>query len=92
MRRSTPGSDRITWTTRSYHQWTIAPDTSLTLAQATEKAESLLHTAHRQLESEVPLRRFTERWDRFLTRQCRRPGRLSDALQTFNVRFRGTGL
>ncbi len=80
--------DRLTWTTRTYHQWTIAPDRSLTLATAVEKAEALLQSAvHRQLESEVPLGALLSGGIDSSLVSAAAQARLSDALQTFNVCF-----
>jgi asparagine synthase (glutamine-hydrolysing) len=46
----------VTWKTGSYHRWSITPDPSLTLEQATDRADALLAAAVRaQLESDVPL-------------------------------------
>jgi asparagine synthase (glutamine-hydrolysing) len=47
---------RISWKTRTYHQWTIAPDPTATLTQAVDRAEALVTAAvQSQLESDVPL-------------------------------------
>ena len=81
-------SGRITWTTRSYHQWAIVPDPSLTLAKAVEQAEALLYTAvQRQLESEVPLGALLSGGiDSSLVSTVAQAS-LTHVLQTFNVRF-----
>ncbi|MGQ0810214.1 MAG: asparagine synthase (glutamine-hydrolyzing) [Nitrospiraceae bacterium] len=46
----------VSWKTRSYHQWVINPDPTLTCAQAADRAGTLLTAAvQRQMESDVPL-------------------------------------
>jgi asparagine synthase (glutamine-hydrolysing) len=46
----------VSWNTRKYHRWTIAPDPEITLEQAIDKADALITKAvHRQMESDVPL-------------------------------------
>src|SRR5262245_28743998 len=50
------GADTVSWKTRTYHQWSIAPDLALTIDQATDRADALLTTAvRRQMESDVTL-------------------------------------
>src|SRR5262245_36851627 len=49
-------ADAVSWKTRTYHQWSIAPDLALTIDQATDRADALLTTAvRRQMESDVTL-------------------------------------
>jgi asparagine synthase (glutamine-hydrolysing) len=78
----------VTWKARTYHQWVIAPDPTLTLTQATERADALLTAAvQRQLESDVPLGALLSGGiDSSLVSAAAQPG-LSHHLQTFNVRF-----
>src|SRR5262245_33903615 len=48
--------ERLSWTTRIYHHWSIAPDPTLTLEKATDRVDALLTNAVRcQMESDVPL-------------------------------------
>jgi asparagine synthase (glutamine-hydrolysing) len=48
--------DRISLKTQIYHKWSITPDPELTLAGATDRAETLISSAVRgQMESDVPL-------------------------------------
>lgn len=50
------GAHGLSWKTRMYHRWAIAPDFGLTLDQATDRAEALVTAAvRRQMESDVPL-------------------------------------
>jgi asparagine synthase (glutamine-hydrolysing) len=49
-------ADRVSWTTRTYHRWSITPDPALTLEKATDRVDALLTNAVRcQMESDVPL-------------------------------------
>jgi asparagine synthase (glutamine-hydrolysing) len=79
---------RVSWETRIYHQWVIAPDPALTLTQAMERADALLTAAvHRQLESDVPLGALLSGGiDSSLVSAAAQPA-LSRGLRTFNVRF-----
>jgi len=46
----------VSWKTRRFQQWTITPDPGITLAQAIDRADTLIAEAvHRQMESDVPL-------------------------------------
>jgi asparagine synthase (glutamine-hydrolysing) len=79
---------KVHWKTRQYHRWSIAPDLALTLAEATDRAASLLTTAvRRQLESDVPLGALLSGGiDSSLVSAAAQSG-LTDRLRTFNVRF-----
>lgn len=49
-------AQEISWKVHSYHRWTIAPDPSITLGYAVDKAEELINDGvRRQLESDVPI-------------------------------------
>jgi asparagine synthase (glutamine-hydrolysing) len=46
----------VSWKTRTYHQWAITPDPTITLDQAVDRADALVTAAvRRQIESDVPL-------------------------------------
>jgi asparagine synthase (glutamine-hydrolysing) len=46
----------VSWKARTYFRWVLAPNPSLTLNEATQKADELIHAAvGRQMESDVPL-------------------------------------
>jgi asparagine synthase (glutamine-hydrolysing) len=48
--------DQVHCKIQTFHHWTIAPDSRLTLSQAAKRAEELVTGAvHRQMESDVPL-------------------------------------
>ncbi len=78
----------IVWHVRRYHTWTIAPDSSLTLNQAVDRAEELVIAAvERQLESDVPLGALLSGGiDSSLVSAAagNPPG---EGVRTFNVRF-----
>lgn len=79
---------QISWKTRFYHHWHIAPNHNLTLDQAAEQAGELLTRAvHRQMESEVPLGAFLSGGiDSSLVSEAAQVASQGQ-LQTFNVRF-----
>jgi asparagine synthase (glutamine-hydrolysing) len=78
----------VSWETRVYHQWTIAPDTELTRTQAVDQAEALLSTAVcRQLESDVPLGALLSGGIDSSLVSAAAQASLGGGLQTFNVRF-----
>ncbi len=83
------GEDRrITWATRAYHVWTIAPDPSLELDQVVDRADALVDAAvQRQLESDVPMGALLSGGiDSSLVSMFAQRS-LPDGLRTFNVRF-----
>jgi len=46
----------VSWKTRTYHRWAIAPNPEMTLAEAADRADALVTAAvRRQMESDVPL-------------------------------------
>jgi len=46
----------VSWKTRTYQRWAITPDPEITLAQAVDRADTLIAEAvRRQMESDVPL-------------------------------------
>ncbi len=79
---------RVTWQVSQYHQWTIAPDPTMTLEGAVERTEELIATAvRRQLESDVPLGSLLSGGiDSSLVSVAAQKA-LGGGLQTFNVRF-----
>jgi len=78
----------ISWRTRTYHQWGIAPNLHLTLAQATEQADALVTAAvRRQLESDVPLGALLSGGIDSSLVSVAAQTVLNGGLHTFNVRF-----
>ena len=81
-------SHRLTWNTRLYHRWTIAPDPSITLPEATERTEALVANAvRRQMESDVPLGALLSGGIDSSLVSVAAQDELNGALQSFNVRF-----
>jgi asparagine synthase (glutamine-hydrolysing) len=79
---------RVTRQVSSYHQWTIAPDPTLTLEGAVERVEELIATAvRRQLESDVPLGALLSGGIDSSLVSVAAQAALGGGLQTFNVRF-----
>ncbi len=85
-------ADRLSWTTRIYHRWSITPDFGLTLDQATDRVDELLTNAvQSQLESDVPLGTLLSGGiDSSLVSAAAQKA-LNGGLQTFNVRFSENG-
>jgi asparagine synthase (glutamine-hydrolysing) len=81
-------ADAVSWKTRTYHQWAIAPDPSLTLAKAANLAEALVTTGvRRQLESDVPLGALLSGGIDSSLVSVAAQAALDSELRTFNVRF-----
>ena len=78
----------ISWRASLYHRWTIAPDDSMTLGEALERADALVTAAvRRQLESDVPLGALLSGGiDSSLVSAAAQTA-LEGNLRTFNVRF-----
>src|SRR5262249_534730 len=84
--------DGVSWKTRAYHRWSIAPDLALTLDQATDRADELLTTAvHRQMESDVPLGTLLSGGIDSSLVSVAAQSALNGGLRTFNVRFSENG-
>ena len=78
----------ISWKTRKYHAWTIAPDLGMSLAQATDRAAELVTAAvERQMESEVPLGSLLSGGIDSSLISAAAQKALHGELRTFNVRF-----
>jgi asparagine synthase (glutamine-hydrolysing) len=78
----------VSWRTRRYHRWTVAPDPTIRMAQAAEKAGALVAAAvEHQLESDVPLGCLLSGGiDSSLVSVAAQKA-LGGGLRTFNVRF-----
>jgi len=82
----------LSWTTRSYHRWSINPDPALTLKQATDRGDALLTNAvRRQIESDVPLGTLLSGGIDSSLVSAAAQNALNDGLRTFNVRFSENG-
>jgi asparagine synthase (glutamine-hydrolysing) len=80
--------DRVSWKTKIYHRWRLAPDPTISLDQAVERADELLTTAvRRQLESEVPLGSLLSGGIDSSLVSAAAQAALNGGLRTFNVKF-----
>jgi asparagine synthase (glutamine-hydrolysing) len=78
----------VSWKTQSYHRWAITSDPTITLHQATDRAEALLTAAVRQqLESDVPLGALLSGGIDSSLVSAAAQEVMSGGLRTFNVRF-----
>jgi len=78
----------VTYNLRSYNQWAITPDPSLTLSEATKQADALITNGVRQqMESDVPLGTLLSGGIDSSLVSCAAQEALEGRLQTFNVRF-----
>jgi asparagine synthase (glutamine-hydrolysing) len=78
----------VSYKIRTYHQWAMTPDHTLTLDQAADRAEALVMAAVRpQLESDVPLGAFLSGGIDSSLVSVAAQAALSSGLRTFNVRF-----
>jgi asparagine synthase (glutamine-hydrolysing) len=79
---------RLRWKTRSYHTWTVAPEPTITLAQAADRADALIMAAtQRQMESDVPLAALLSGGIDSSLVSIAAQTALKGGLRTFNVRF-----
>ena len=80
--------DRVSWKTKIYHRWRLAPDPTMSLDQAVERADELLTTAvRRQMESEVPLGSLLSGGIDSSLVSAAAQAALAGGLRTFNVKF-----
>ena len=81
-------SGKVCWKARKYHQWSIAPDFTLTLEQAADRAAALLTSAvRRQMESDVPLGTLLSGGIDSSLVSAAAQHASNGELRTFNVRF-----
>jgi asparagine synthase (glutamine-hydrolysing) len=80
--------DRVSWKTKVYHRWRLAPDPTMSLDQAVERADNLLTSAvQRQMESEVPLGSLLSGGIDSSLVSAAAQAALAGGLRTFNVKF-----
>jgi asparagine synthase (glutamine-hydrolysing) len=80
--------DNVCYNTRAFHRWTLAPDLTLTLHEATERADVLLTNAvRRQMESDVPLGTLLSGGIDSSLVSAAAQSALGHKLRTYNVRF-----
>ena len=78
----------ISWRSKLYYRWAIAPDPVLNLAAATDRTDTLLAAAvHRQIESDVPLGSLLSGGIDSSLVSAAAQAALRGGLRTFNVRF-----
>lgn len=78
----------VSWKTRQYWKWNLAPDQRMSLSEAVDQAEGLIITAvQRQLESDVPLAALLSGGidSSLISTAAQRS--LQGTLRTYNVRF-----
>src|SRR5438094_952883 len=81
----------ISWKARIYYRWTIAPNPTMSLAQAAAHADELLTTTvRRPMESEVPLGALLSGGIDSSLVSVAAQKNLNGSLHTFNVRFSDT--
>jgi len=81
-------SGKVCWKVQKYHQWSIAPDLTLTLEQAADRADALLTSAVRsQMESDVPLGTLLSGGIDSSLVSAAAQHASNGELRTFNVRF-----
>lgn len=78
----------VSYKIRPHHKWALAPNPTMTLAQAEERTAELLMAAVRpQMESDVPLGALLSGGIDSSLVSVAAQATLSDQLRTFNVRF-----
>ena len=80
--------DRVSWKASRYHNWTIAPNPDITIADAVEQADALVSAAvSRQIESDVPLGALLSGGIDSSLVSAAAQRAMTAPLLTFNVRF-----
>jgi asparagine synthase (glutamine-hydrolysing) len=78
----------VSWTTRAYHQFSLAPNPRMTLTEAADRAAGLVEKAvQRQMESDVPLGSLLSGGVDSSLVSALAQSTASQPLRTFNVRF-----
>lgn len=88
MLKACLGGGKFNLKRKKYHEWSIAPNTGLTIDQAADRADALLTAAvQRQMESDVPLGALLSGGIDSSLVSAAAQDATNGKLRTFNVRF-----